>query len=64
MRRVWIGFACAAASGAGRHHRPNARLRKLRGVERRLVDPQACRRYAAAARTQLARRVADERAKP
>jgi len=30
----------------------------------RLPDPQGCRRYAARARTQLARRVADERARP
>jgi metallo-beta-lactamase class B len=30
----------------------------------RLVDPQACRRYAEGARRQLARRIADERAKP
>ena len=35
-----------------------------RVAARRVVDPQACRRYAATARERLARRVADERAKP
>jgi metallo-beta-lactamase class B len=35
-----------------------------RVAARRVVDPQACRRYAATARERLARRVADERARP
>jgi metallo-beta-lactamase class B len=36
---------------------------RRRGQADALVDPEACRRYAAAARAQLARRVADERAR-
>jgi len=43
---------------------PDASSLWERVAAHRLVDAEACRRYAATARTQLARRIADERAQP